>query len=844
MPHHHVDDDNSLITGDLSDTNVRRYCSHSNLNPTNMIDHFKTKVKRKYTSNKTPSNTISITVDDSSLDRRIRNAATKANDQQNFLQLPNLLTTRAHSHPNISSAVLTDEDGNSSAHDNKSNDENGLLNDNILVASDQFDKDDANSPVPQRHDIQTASSDIEINKKKSKTKIKSKKDSKILSDLGNQSDDTKRRDKSRQRTRSTSKTRKDKKIKKNSSDRMKTPYLEHSQIRGDDFKVIFDELPSSEQLIIAYPCIWGKDKFIHGRMFLSMNYISFDTCFTQFEDTVCIALKDIVSVKREKSSELLSNAIKLKTNKRKKYVFASIAPRERIFDALSRLWKNALSGSPTDYQQIRASIVTDQLSGDEWNSGSEESDGMSIESRSNSPILTSQSLPVFTVSEEPPQSSYQSTCPCESHLARSIVEKTFSFHVDKLFELIFEDNAFSRAHHDAQKLIDFSFGEWRLDSETGKRIRQFKYKTITQSILGTNTVTCTEKMIIESEIPHSLYVVSTGVYNEGVKYTDSFFVATRYCMYQRDAKHCQLRITAEVKYIKSVNAFVRSFIEKNCYSSIDEGLNSLVRKLEGQSSTSRHRKINERPPSAVPKEYKQKKKDDDTPSVEQKTELLSSSNQNANAQPNIPARHVSLLNISLFIGVLLILLHIYLCWKLYSIDEALQNPAVAYTSINMADINNNNNNNLRCEIRDNQCRILCFQVENDQILDYIRNLFIENASMLKTTQIIDFEELKRSIQSTKTNKTYQDASTMTTSNQNCCQHTSCCTFMTQSESTRRLKASSFIRLFIEKSKDEFYHHLINEERLCQQKTSAIYQMIKEFLKVIHKPEHEQNEIFY
>ena len=42
---------------------------------------------------------------------------------------------------------------------------------------------------------------------------------------------------------------------------------------------------------------------------------------------------------------------------------------------------------------------------------------------------------------------------------------------------------------------DFSFGEWRLDSETGKRIRQFKYKTITQSILGTNTVTCTEKMV-------------------------------------------------------------------------------------------------------------------------------------------------------------------------------------------------------------------------------------------------------------------------------------------------------------------------------------------------------------
>ena len=102
----------------------------------------------------------------------------------------------------------------------------------------------------------------------------------------------------------------------------------------------------------------------------------------------------------------------------------------------------------------------------------------------------------------------------------------------------------------------------------------------------------------------------------------------------------------------------------------------VVRKLEGQSSTSHHRKINERLPSTVPKEFKQKKKDEDTPSVEEKAEL-SSSNQSAPVQPNILSRHVSLLNLSLFIGILLILLHIYLCFKLHSIDEALQNPAVA-----------------------------------------------------------------------------------------------------------------------------------------------------------------------
>jgi hypothetical protein len=43
--------------------------------------------------------------------------------------------------------------------------------------------------------------------------------------------------------------------------------------------------------------------------------------------------------------------------------------------------------------------------------------------------------------------------------------------------------------------LEYTFGEWRLDNETGKRERQITYKTITQSILGTNTLTCREKQV-------------------------------------------------------------------------------------------------------------------------------------------------------------------------------------------------------------------------------------------------------------------------------------------------------------------------------------------------------------
>jgi hypothetical protein len=42
-----------------------------------------------------------------------------------------------------------------------------------------------------------------------------------------------------------------------------------------------------------------------------------------------------------------------------------------------------------------------------------------------------------------------------------------------------------------------------------------------------------------------------------MKYTDAFVVHTRFCMFQCDAKHTSLRVTAEVKYVKSVNAIAK-----------------------------------------------------------------------------------------------------------------------------------------------------------------------------------------------------------------------------------------------------------------------------------------------
>lgn len=134
---------------------------------------------------------------------------------------------------------------------------------------------------------------------------------------------------------------------------------------------------------------------------------------------------------------------------------------------------------------------------------SDESDGF----EDNSLLINSASIrglfdekrPTITEPETP---TYLSSCPCESHLAKIYAERTFPIAVDQLFDLAFGDNPFTRAYHESQKLIDYIMSPWTKNNETGKRERQVTYKTVTQSILGTNTITCNEKQVDTISIFH------------------------------------------------------------------------------------------------------------------------------------------------------------------------------------------------------------------------------------------------------------------------------------------------------------------------------------------------------
>ncbi|CAF1560413.1 unnamed protein product [Rotaria sp. Silwood1] len=561
MSHNHLDEEtqgNGIFNNDH--TNRHRNSNNLNLKPIAVIDHIKTKVRRRRASNNISTEILDSPKNNNNNNKNINgNRNIKQTTQEHHRSEPRLAVRSQM----IDLSQTLPNRHLDNIYDKKNNSENNLLiakHGNRTNVSDHIDKDENTNET-----VQSGIDQIEV-------------------DIDNNQNQTR------------AKSLPEPPIEFNTKKRHRTGRCKNFQIRDEEFNNIFNDLPANEQLIVAYPCAWRKEILMHGQMFLSVNYICFYTCFLKWKESLCIAYKDIVNIKREKSTKVLPNAIKLRTKNREQYVFASYIPRERIFFIVSRLWQNSLLEQPLNYEQLRTSIFTDQFNIDE---SSEDSEG-SIEgehnhehpvkrylhSESSPPIVSNHSKNISStpmISEQEMDSSlpneqetnYASTCPCETHLSKTFAERIFSYDVDMLFELIFGDNSFTHDYHESQKLLEYTIGEWYINNETGKRERQVTYKTITQSILGTNMLTCNEKQIIEAEKSHSIYVVRTDVYNEGMKYTDAFFVSTQFCILQRDIEHSSLRISAEINYIKNVNTIAKTFIEKNANASIEGGVNNL-----------------------------------------------------------------------------------------------------------------------------------------------------------------------------------------------------------------------------------------------------------------------------
>lgn len=111
--------------------------------------------------------------------------------------------------------------------------------------------------------------------------------------------------------------------------------------RSEEFRKLFKDLPDSEKLIVDYACALQKDILLQGRLYLSENWICFHSNIFRWETSICISLREVTSMTKEKTARVIPNALQISTEN-EKFFFTSFAARDKSFLNMFRMWQNVL----------------------------------------------------------------------------------------------------------------------------------------------------------------------------------------------------------------------------------------------------------------------------------------------------------------------------------------------------------------------------------------------------------------------------------------------------------------------------------------------------------------------
>ncbi|XP_064470433.1 protein Aster-B-like isoform X2 [Ornithodoros turicata] len=121
--------------------------------------------------------------------------------------------------------------------------------------------------------------------------------------------------------------------------------------KSEDFKRLFKDLPETERLIVDYSCALQRDILVHGRLYVTQNFICFYANIFRWETNVVIRCRDITSMTKEKTARVIPNAVQVCTD-HEKHFFTSFGARDKTYLMLFRIWQNALMEQPMSTQEL------------------------------------------------------------------------------------------------------------------------------------------------------------------------------------------------------------------------------------------------------------------------------------------------------------------------------------------------------------------------------------------------------------------------------------------------------------------------------------------------------------
>ncbi|XP_043276592.1 protein Aster-B [Venturia canescens] len=500
--------------------------------------------------------------------------------------------------------------------------------------------------------------------------------------------------------------------------------------RSEDFKRIFKDVPDDERLVVDYSCALQREILVHGRLYVSQNYVCFYANIFMWETLVSLRWKDVASITKEKTALVIPNAILICTET-DKFFLTTFGARDKTYLMLFRVWQNALIGQPMSMAEMWALVHA--CYGEELGLTSDDEDyvpplpapddeklptRLSVESFSEvegANMETSQS-PLIPLNEDPvprlpgpsrpdvplDPTDLSDTTESEAeknavriggrvpttctalHEGRQLTKITLPIHIDQLFTLLFTNSKFFLDFYTARKTTDVVQSPWTQDSRTGQKMRTVSLTVSLTQPLGPRTSQVTEtQVMLPCSRPGHHYSIDIESSNAGIPYADSFSIFTHYCMSSISEGESTLTVWSEVKFKKYVWAVMKGLIEKNCYAGMDEYFCSLAKALsveceESGGGVGLKRKTRRRRRVAGPSATLQSHSPDHLPSNLQSTVIDQPHTLNANG-PGTRGDAGNVISWVLLVAVLcLTLINGLLYYKLWGLEDA-----AAYTIMDL-----------------------------------------------------------------------------------------------------------------------------------------------------------------
>lgn len=155
----------------------------------------------------------------------------------------------------------------------------------------------------------------------------------------------------REKLRSFSKSKKHKKEKRNRISQIISGVSYKS--KAELFQKLFKNMSGDERLITDYSCALFRDILVHGRLYLSQNWLCFYANIFGWETLVTLQWNEITAITKEKTAKVIPNAIQILTET-DKYFFTTFVTREHAYTALFRIWQNALLNHPMGPAELKS----------------------------------------------------------------------------------------------------------------------------------------------------------------------------------------------------------------------------------------------------------------------------------------------------------------------------------------------------------------------------------------------------------------------------------------------------------------------------------------------------------